>query len=137
MPRIPQLLFSLSLIVATPLFAQDAAPVLVRADRVLNVESGQILEGRAVLVRDGRIDALVDADAPVPEGASIIELGDMTLLPGLMDAHSHLLGDADIHGYRRLALSTPAATIKGVKNARKTLPQEVEPGAVLLLDDGR
>jgi len=121
MPRIPILLFGLSLIVATPLFAQDAAPVLVRADRVLDVESGQLLEGRAVLVRDGRIEALVAADAPAPEGAAIIELGDMTLLPGLMDAHSHLLGDADIHGYRRLALSTPAATIKGVKNARKTL----------------
>lgn len=121
MPRIPILLFALSMFAAAPLGAQDSAPVLVRADRVLDVESGQLLEGRAVLVRDGRIAALVAADAPAPDGAAIIELGDVTLLPGLMDAHSHLLGDADIHGYRRLALSTPAATIKGVKNARKTL----------------
>jgi imidazolonepropionase-like amidohydrolase len=121
MPRIPILLFAFSMFAAAPLGAQDSAPVLVRADRVLDVESGQLLEGRAVLVRDGRIAALVAADAPAPDGAAIIELGDVTLLPGLMDAHSHLLGDADIHGYRRLALSTPAATIKGVKNARKTL----------------
>jgi imidazolonepropionase-like amidohydrolase len=121
MPRIPILLFAFSMFAAAPLDAQDSAPVLVRADRVLDVESGQLLEGRAVLVRDGRIEALVAADAPAPDGAAIIELGDVTLLPGLMDAHSHLLGDADIHGYRRLAVSTPAATIKGVKNAHKTL----------------
>ncbi len=102
--------------------AAAAEPLtVIRAARLLDVESGRLLDARAVQVRGRTIEAVVAADQPVPEGARVIDLGDVTLLPGLMDAHSHLLGDASDHGYRRLAVSTPAATLKGVKNAGKTL----------------
>lgn len=114
-----RLLLLLTLLASLSATAGEA--VLIRAGRMLDVEAGRYFAERAVLVRDGRIEALLAAEAPPPEGAGVLDLGDLTLLPGLMDAHAHLLGDADIHGYRRLSVSTPAAAIKGVKNARRTL----------------
>lgn len=114
-------LLGVALFMAPAVAADAGETLLLRAARVLDVETGRYLTDRAVLIRDGRVEALVAADAPASEGAREIDLGGLTLLPGLMDAHAHLLGDADTHGYRRLSVSTPAATIKGVRNARITL----------------
>lgn len=64
-----------------------AAPVALRAARVLDVRSGT-LKANAVVVIDGeRIIAVTDR---VPDGAELTDLGDVTLLPGLMDMHTHL-----------------------------------------------
>lgn len=64
-----------------------AAPVALRAARVLDVRSGT-MKANAVVVIDGeRITAVTDR---VPDGAEVIDLGDATILPGLMDMHTHL-----------------------------------------------
>lgn len=64
--------------------------VAVRAARMLDVRSGNIVKNAVVLVENGRI---VEAgeNISIPAGAEIINLGDATLLPGLIDAHTHLL----------------------------------------------
>ena len=49
------------------------------------------------------------------------DLGDVTCLPGLIDAHVHLIGDVTIQGYASLGVSIPRATLTGVANARATL----------------
>lgn len=71
-----------------------AAPMLhaqtqyVRADRMLDVETGRIVQGALVGVDGDRIVSVSTGSAP--EGVHVHDLGDMTLLPGLMDAHTHL-----------------------------------------------
>lgn len=100
----------------------NAATVYVKAGQLLDVRSGELLADQALLIRDGRIVQIAAAaQLPPPADAQVHDLGELTVLPGLMDAHTHLFGDADLQGYRRLAISLPAAAIKGVKNARLTL----------------
>ncbi|KAF1692040.1 Xaa-Pro dipeptidase [Pseudoxanthomonas jiangsuensis] len=112
---------SLSLLLALPL-AAAAETVYVRAGQLLDVESGRLLPDRAILVEDGRIARIEPAAAlPPPPGATVHDLSGRTVLPGLMDAHVHLIGDADKHGYNELGESLPLATLYGARNARATL----------------
>ncbi|HEY7856264.1 MAG TPA: amidohydrolase family protein, partial [Terriglobales bacterium] len=69
--------------------AAAQAPVLLRAAAVLNVETGAYTRPGMVLVENGRITA-VGANLTAPAGAKTIDLGNLTLLPGLIDAHVHL-----------------------------------------------
>jgi imidazolonepropionase-like amidohydrolase len=74
-------------------FAQQrpAAPpavVLVRAARMLDVTTGQMLRGATVVVTGDRITAVNPSS--VPAGAQVVDLGDVTLLPGFIDTHTHL-----------------------------------------------
>jgi imidazolonepropionase-like amidohydrolase len=78
-------------------FAQEAKPaeppVVLRAARLIDGTGAPPLEGAAVVVRGDTIEAVGRADAvKVPEGARTIDLGDATLLPGFIDAHTHLVG---------------------------------------------
>jgi imidazolonepropionase-like amidohydrolase len=100
--------------------AIHAQSVVVRADRMLDVTTGQMVMPVAVVVEDGRI-AAVNPPA-VPPGASVINLGDVTLLPGLIDAHVHLLMD-DAASYRMQLVTENASTkaLRGANNARITL----------------
>jgi imidazolonepropionase-like amidohydrolase len=70
--------------------AEESPVVVVRAARLLDVESGQMLRDRAVVIEGERIRAVVDGRAGAPAGAAVIELGDVTLLPGLIDCHTHI-----------------------------------------------
>jgi imidazolonepropionase-like amidohydrolase len=63
--------------------------VALRAARLLDVRAGRMVEGAVVLVAGERILAVNPAGG-VPAGAKVIDLGDVTLLPGLMDMHTHL-----------------------------------------------
>lgn len=67
----------------------QAAPLVISAARIFDGVSGTLLTGAAVVVQDGRIVS-VGADAKVPAGAQVIDMGDATLLPGFIDAHTHL-----------------------------------------------
>jgi imidazolonepropionase-like amidohydrolase len=63
-------------------------PTILRAARMLDITSGTMLEDAVVVVEDGRIAAV--NPATVPDGAREMDLGDVTLLPGFIDAHTHL-----------------------------------------------
>lgn len=67
--------------------------VAVRAARMLDVRSGKYVDRPVIIVVGDRIESVVSA---APEGIPVVELGDRTLLPGLVDAHTHVLlqGDA-------------------------------------------
>ncbi len=95
---------------------------LIRAARMLDVESGTIVPDAAVLVGNGTIVS-IGADAARATGADIIDLGDVTLLPGLIDAHTHLTYHFDTHGrFGDSITETPAETFRyAVDNARVTL----------------
>src|SRR3990172_8363150 len=91
-------------------------------ERIVDTDRGEVLTDRAVLVEDDRIAAIVAA-ADVPEGPRRIELPGHTLLPGLMDLHSHLAGgEEEGQGYASLVMRSGAQdAIIGVRNARLVL----------------
>lgn len=82
-------------LLSVQLSAQSAAPfTLVKAGRLLDPRTGNILTPAFVLVEGGRIKQVGSPSlTPVPEGAKVIDLGAATLLPGLIDAHTHLFLD--------------------------------------------
>ena len=98
---------------------------VIYAGTLLDVESGRALNNRVIVVEDGIITEIGSRstldDIDFPENAELIDLSDMTVLPGLSDSHVHLTSDATVHGYKRLTVSTPRAAITGVVNANKTL----------------
>ena len=113
---ITMLLLSFSVV---PAFAAD---VYVRAGLLLDVESGRLLADQAIVIRDGRIVQVAPAASlPPASGVEVHDLSSKTVLPGLMDAHVHLIGDASLHGYRGLGESLPSATLHGARNAKTTL----------------
>jgi hypothetical protein len=66
---------------------------VIRAARWLDVTSGQLRSPANVLIENGVIKSIAAQD--VPTGVDVIDLGDVTLLPGLIDAHTHLTLDFD------------------------------------------
>ena len=96
-------------------------PVHLRARRLLDVVAGEYIEPGDLLVADGRIAEI--APASVPSGVRTIDLGDLTLLPGLMDMEVNLLlGGPDHTSPLNPVQDDPALrTLRAVANARRTL----------------
>jgi imidazolonepropionase-like amidohydrolase len=93
----------------------------VRAARLLDVKNGTLISNAVVLVEGERISA-VGSGLPIPVGANIIDLGDVTLLPGLIDCHTHLLASGpDDYGTMLLTKSQAYRALEGASNARRTL----------------
>ena len=127
---LPQILASATLAIAAhPARAQDAAAparsTVLRAARLIDGTGAPAITDAAVVITGDRIVAVGKASAvAIPTGARVIDLGNATLLPGFIDAHTHIIGRP---------LSDPASdlaavkdypsygAIVGVENARKTL----------------
>jgi imidazolonepropionase-like amidohydrolase len=92
------------------------------ADGVFDVTAGASRSDLAVVVEEDRIAAVVAADE-TPREARRIELPGHTILPGLIDAHAHLIGELDDgRGYASLVTRSDAQEVlSGVRNARDTL----------------
>ncbi len=125
MPRLRRLLlcfvlaFSASALAVTAVPAQESL-VVVRAARMLDVESGAVMPDAVVVVEGERILA-VGPETP-PAGAETIDLGDVTLLPGLIDAHTHLTSDLEGDWqHRGVTLSVAERALFGAQSARRTL----------------
>ena len=103
--------------------APSAAPAVtvIRAGRLVDATSGQVLSGRSLVVQGGRITAVQTLDAASPPGARVIDLSRETVLPGLIDVHVHLTGNAQDAGPKALTVSIPDEAINGVANAKLTL----------------
>ncbi len=116
--RFPKLLASFSLLLTGSLAAQQ--PIVVRAARMVDVTRGQLVAPAVVVISGDKIRSVGAAD--VPAGARTIDLGDLTLLPGLIDAHTHLTADISGDWVTRSVRELPAdAALRGARNARVTL----------------
>ena len=102
---------------------EDAAPTttIIHAARLLDVKTGRMIDNPTVVIQGDKIVSL-----GAPQGgnraASVkeINLPNATLLPGLIDAHTHLTSDPNF-GYPQLGISVPKEALIGAKNARVTL----------------
>jgi imidazolonepropionase-like amidohydrolase len=93
---------------------------VVRAARMVDVVKGALVSPAVLVVADGKIRNIGSDD--LPPHARSIDLGDLTLLPGLIDAHTHLTGDLGADWVIRPVRELPAdAALRGASNARKTL----------------
>ena len=100
----------------------NAETVALSAARLIDVQSGKVTEHPVVLIENERITAVGPAGSvTVPADARKIDLPGLTLLPGLIDMHVHLTGEATIGGYNSLLYTDSFWPIVGVKNAKKTL----------------
>ncbi|HEX6822502.1 MAG TPA: amidohydrolase family protein [Candidatus Sulfotelmatobacter sp.] len=101
--------------------AQAPHHLAVHAGHLLDVKSGKTVSDQTLVVEDGKIvSSGASAEAKIPSDAVHIELPNATVLPGLIDAHTHLTMDPKF-GYETLALSTSRQALTGAKNARLTL----------------
>lgn len=99
-------------------------PMVIKAARIFDGKSDRVNSPGLVVVADGKI-AAVGASATLPPDAEVIDLGDATLLPGFLDAHTHLSGEAS-YDWNQDKLDelrkTPAErALDASVNARKTL----------------
>jgi len=101
--------------------AQTSRRVAVHAGHLLDVKTGKTLNDQMLMIVDGKIVSVDPAaDVRVPADVVRIELPNATVLPGLIDAHTHLTMEPRF-GYERLATSVPREALIGAKNARLTL----------------
>src|SRR5271156_1064111 len=122
------LAFALAIFCAAPLHAQAAQSqpvptthlIVLHAARLLDVESGRITTPGEILIQG---DAIKEVSAKVsrPAGAEIIDLGDTTLLPGLIDAHVHLFLHPGAEDLQTVTESVPQRTITATLAARDDL----------------
>lgn len=108
------------LIAAVSLSAQPRPAIVLHAARLLDVETGNITAPGEILVQGERITA-VGASVTHPAGAQTIDLGDTTLLPGLIDAHVHLFLHPGAEDMQTIQESVPQRTILATIAARNDL----------------
>ncbi len=95
-------------------------PIVLHAARLVDVETGKILSPGELLVEGQRI-AAAGASVAHPAGAEVIDLGDRTLLPGLVDAHVHLFLHPGAEDLQTVEESVPQRTIIATLAARADL----------------
>ena len=101
--------------------AAEAERIRITGGNVVDVNTGSI-SNTEIIVEDDRIVAMGSrADLRGQSTDRTIDMNGAYLLPGLSDSHVHLTSRADVHGYRRLTVSSQAAAISGVVHAETTL----------------
>ena len=104
----------------TPLWAQAPRVVAVRAGHLFNSKSGTMLTNQVVLVEGEKIAEVGPADrVQIPSGAQVIDLSQATVLPGLIDAHTHIY--SSLSSGARVNTTKEAWTLMAMGNAQTTL----------------
>ena len=99
-----------------------AKRLLVRAGHVLDVQTGKLADALTIVVVGDSIQTVApSASVSAQPGDEVIDLGGMTVMPGLIDVHTHLTGNPDFDPYRELTNTDAKEAITGVVNARATL----------------
>jgi imidazolonepropionase-like amidohydrolase len=105
--------------------AATAQVTAIRAGRLLDPEAGTITTGQVILVENGRFTAV--GAASVPQGAEVIDLSDLTVMPGLVDAHNHLaltykeVPENNVYYLTYVLDGTPLRAIQAVSNGIQML----------------
>src|SRR5713226_515844 len=103
--------------------AQQSPVTVIRAGRLIDVDAGRALSNQTIVIRNGKIESIGE-NLAIPAGATIIDLSKMTVLPGLIDCHTHLADGAhDGNGdpMSQLRRTASQVVLESVPNARVTL----------------
>jgi imidazolonepropionase-like amidohydrolase len=120
--------FAFALVLAsTSLIAQNAATApaqrtLVRAGHLLDVKTGQLLNDQTIVVTGSTIQSIAPtASVPAQPSDTVLDLSSLTVLPGLIDVHTHLTMNTDFDPFVEVTSTSAKEAINGVANARTTL----------------
>jgi imidazolonepropionase-like amidohydrolase len=114
-------LFSLLMLCVRGSAQQPGKRTIVHPGRLLDVRTGKVLTNQAIVIQDDKIEKVAPAsEISASANATVIDLPNATVLPGLIDAHTHLTYNPQF-GYERLAISVPREALTGARNARITL----------------
>lgn len=95
---------------------------LIRAGHILDVKTGKLSDGHTIIVVGDSIQSIAPSSSISPQsGDEVVDLSNMTVLPGLMDVHTHLTMNPDFDPFREVTSTSAKEAINGVVNARKTL----------------
>jgi imidazolonepropionase-like amidohydrolase len=110
-------------------FAADVPPTVtpapvtaIKAGKLIDVATGRVREDQVIIVQGGKISAVGAAGTTVvPPGATVIDLSSKTVLPGLIDTHTHVTGDPTTPPYHGYGISIPREALMGARFGRETL----------------
>lgn len=121
MKRIYQLIICFNLIFCT-LFSLSAQDIYIHCGSLIDVESGKINNKMTIIVENDKIKKVEKGFSEVPESAELIDLSDMTVLPGLFDMHVHLESETSKDNYiKRFTLNEADIAFQSAVYAKKTL----------------
>jgi imidazolonepropionase-like amidohydrolase len=105
-----------------PATSPSTRRTLVRTGHLLDVKTGKVADAQTVVVVGDTIQSIAPTSSlPAQPADAVIDLTQMTVLPGLIDVHTHITGNPDFDPYRELTITDAKEAITGVANARTTL----------------
>lgn len=117
---LPVLLLALACALAAPVHAAERT--VVHAGHLLDVDSGRMLADQAVSIEGGKITAVQPWSAAAAKGARMLDWTAWTVVPGLMDMHTHIAEEAETADIAApLKISPAQQAFIGAMNARRTL----------------
>ena len=101
--------------------AQADDLVVIKAGSLFDSRSGKVTRNALIFVEGERIVGVENANTDIPAGAEVIDLSSSFVMPGVMDMHTHIVGNLDTYYFAGYFQSPHRSTIGGVVNAEKTL----------------
>jgi imidazolonepropionase-like amidohydrolase len=99
----------------------SAQTIAVKAGRLIDPDSGTVLTNQIILIKSNKIDS-VGKSLPIPSDATVIDLSTVTVLPGLIDCHTHLAdGARETDPLTQLKKTASQSVLESVPNARRML----------------